>query len=375
MFIRFNKQNLKQFDYLIIIIIIALAIISYLGISSIDPSYAVKQMKWYLVAFLFMLTILFIDREFLLSNVYPLYGFGTLLLIGVLLFGNETKGIVGWYDFGGIKFQPSELMKIILILTIAKYLSKREEEPFSSFFSLFPLFLLLLLPLTLILMQPDLGTALIFVGILLSMMLTYGVKVRHFLLIFLIVLLGVGFLVILYFYFPEVFFKILKPYQWKRLTSFIDPFKDAKESGYQIIQSLIAVGSGELSGKGYLEGTQGKLNFIPEAHTDFIFAVIAEQFGFIGASILILLFFILIYRIIKIGIETNDLFGKYVISGIVGMFVFQIFENIGMTISLMPITGIPLPFISYGGSSLLTNMITIGIILNIGMNRKRTLFD
>lgn len=373
----YSKKYFKYMDYWIIMIIFSFAVFSYFGISSAKPdsSYALKQLIWYAIGFIVLLFILFIDYQLLSQYSYFLYGIGLLLLLGLLFFANETKGITGWYELGGVKFQPAEVMKIFTIMTLARYLEKREERPFETFIELFPVFLIIGAPLFLILLQPDLGTALVFIMIMLSMMLVYGVKFRYFAVLGSFAALGVVALTWLYHFKLEIFYKIIAKYQWLRLTSFLDPSKDPLGSGYQVIQSLIAIGSGQMAGVGLYQGKQGKNNWVPESHTDFIFSVIAEEHGFIGASLLILLLFFLIYRIIRIGIESKDRYGTYIVAGMVGMWVFTIFENIGMTISIMPITGIPLPFISYGGSSLLTNFISIGLILNIGMRRKPSMFD
>jgi len=373
----FSKKYLKQLDYSIFLILIGLAIFSYLGISSAKPdtTYAFKQVIWFGIGFLALLFILFLDKDLFSQYAYFVYGIGLVLLLGLFFFADETKGIVGWYEIKGVKLQPAELMKIFTIITLAKVLSKREEQPFTRFIDLYPFFLIIGLPLALILLQPDLGTGLVFISIMLSMMLVYGIKFRHFAILGSIAGIGVFALTLIYRFNQELFYKIIAEYQWLRLTSFLDPSKDPLGSGYQVTQSLIAIGSGQLNGVGLYLGRQGKDNWVPESHTDFIFSVIAEEQGFIGASLLILLLFFLIYRIIRIGIDSNDKFGTYVAAGLIGMWVFTIFENIGMTLSLMPITGIPLPFISYGGSSMLTNFISLGVILNIGMRKKRLMFD
>lgn len=373
----FSKKYLKYIDYWIIMIVIGLGVFSYFGISSAKPdsSFATKKLIWFVLGFFVLIMVLLIDYELLSQYAYFLYGIGMVLLLGLLFFADETKGITGWYEIAGIKFQPSEPMKIFTIITLARYLHKREERPFNRFIDLYPIFLIIGAPLLLILLQPDLGTGLVFITIMVSMMLVYGVKIKHFAILGSIGATGIAFLTYLYYFQEKIFFKIIAKYQWLRLTSFLDPSKDPVGSGYQVIQSLIAVGSGMLKGVGLYQGKQGKNNWVPEAHTDFIFSVIAEEHGFIGASLLILLFFLLIYRIVRIGMESKDRFGTYVAAGMVGMWVFTIYENVGMTISLMPITGIPLPFISYGGSSLLANFISLGIILNIGMRRKTLMFE
>jgi len=373
----FSKRYLKLLDYWVLLIIILLGVYSYFGISSAKPdsSYAMRQMIWYGIGFLVLLIMLFIDYEILSHYTYILYGIGMFLLLILLFVAGKTKGIVGWFEFGSVKFQPSELMKIITIITLSTYLHKRGEKPFERFIDLYPVFLLVGAPLLLILLQPDLGTALVFISITFSMLLVYGVKWRHFAILGGIGSAGIATLVLIYNFKQELFFKIIKEYQWHRLISFIDPSNDPLNTGYQVTQSLISVGSGMLKGVGLHQGLQGRNNWVPEAHTDFIFSVLSEEWGFIGSSLLILLFFLLIYRIIRIGMDSKDLFGTYVAAGLVGMWVFTIFENVGMTISIMPITGIPLPFVSYGGSSILANFISVGLILSIGMRRKTLMFD
>lgn len=373
----FYKKYFKNLDYFMILIIIGLAVFSYLGISSAKPEtiYAIKQLIFYGVGFVVLIIILFIDIDQIKQYSYFLYGLGLILLIGLFFLADEKKGMTGWYEIFGFGFQPSELMKIFMILTLAKYLDKREEAPFNSFFELYPIFLIVGAPLFLIILQPDLGTALVFIFIMLCMMLVYGVKIRHFAIIGGIASIGISGLYLLYHFKNEVFDKLVPEHQLNRLISFIDPSKDPLGTGYQVSQSLIAVGSGQLSGVGLYQGKQGKNNWVPESHNDFIFSVIAEEHGFIGASILLILLFFLIYRIVRIGIKSTDNYSTYIAAGMVGMLIFTIYENVGMTIGLMPITGIPLPFISYGGSSLLTNFISIGILLNLGRQRNKLMFE
>lgn len=373
----FYKKYFKNLDYLMIIIILGIAVFSYFGISSAKPesTYAMKQLIFYGVGFAVLIILQFIDSEVIKQYSYFLYGLGLILLIGLFFLADEKKGMIGWYEVFGFGFQPSEVMKIFMILTLAKYLDKREERPFNSFFELYPIFLIIGVPLLLIILQPDLGTALVFIIIMLCMMLVYGVKLRYFAILSGIVSIGISVLYILYSYKNEFFDKLVPEHQLNRLISFIDPSKDPLGTGYQVTQSIIAVGSGQLHGVGLYQGTQGKNNWVPESHNDFIFSVIAEEHGFIGASILLLLLFFLIYRIVRIGIKSTDVYGAYVSAGMVGMLIFTIFENVGMTIGIMPITGIPLPFVSYGGSSLLTNFISIGIILNLGRRREDLMFE
>jgi rod shape determining protein RodA len=206
------------------------------------------------------------------------------------------------------------------------------------------------------------------------MLISAKIRWQHVLILFLVLAIIVAALVGLYLWDREAFFEVIKPHQWNRLISFINPDAVPADLRYQVEQSLIAVGSGQLLGKGLFQGTQGKYQWVPEVHSDFIFTVIAEEHGFVGASLLLLLFFLLLYRMFQIAADAKDTFGVYVIMGVVGMWIFHILENIGMTIQLMPITGIPLPFVSYGGSSLLSNFVALGLVLNIGMRRKKIMF-
>lgn len=366
---------LRNIDWSILLILIGLAFFSYMGISGSNPKFgeANKQMLWYGIGFIALITFMLIDFRFLHQFAHIFYGFGVVLLIGLFINGQVTRQTLSWYDFGFFKLQPAEFMKLFVILSMARWFSRIKEKQIElyAFYQLWPVFLIFGVPFLLIVLQPDLGNALVFTGIFFSVMVVTGVRVRHFSYIGMMIAVGTGALVYIYYAYNPLFFKIVKPHQWARLTAFINEDVDVLGAGFQLNKSLIAIGSGTLQGKGIAADTLSKNNWVPVAESDFIFSVIGETFGFIGSSILILLFFLLVYRMIRIAMATEDLFGSYVISGIIGMFVFQIFENVGMTIGIMPITGITLPFVSYGGSSLLTNMSAIGIVLGIGMRRRR----
>lgn len=374
-----NSKYIKRIDYLMLLVVIGLAVFSYLGISSAKPESlnAIKQLIWFSLGIVVMFAIVFIDYELIKKSSYILYALGIVLLLGLFIFADPTRGASSWYYFldGRIAFQPSELAKIFTIMALARYLDDRKGKQFVYFRELLVPFALLGLPLLLIIFQPDLGTALIFLAILVVMLLVYGVSARHFAIMGGIAAVFVAGLVLLYNLLPNIFYKIIQPGQFERLVSFIDPSRDPLNTGYHVTQSLIAVGSGQLTGVGLGEGKQGRFNWVPDSYTDFIFSVIAEELGFIGASTLILLLFILLYRIYRIGTTAPDTYGMLVTVGVVGMFIFTIFENIGMTIGIMPITGIPLPFVSYGGSSILTNFIALGLVLNVGVRRSKKLFD
>ncbi|MBO8163828.1 MAG: rod shape-determining protein RodA [Brevibacillus sp.] len=373
-----EKRHLKELDWTILLILVGLGAYSYLGISGSAAGLetAQKQVVWYVLGFIVLGASLLIDYQLYKGLAYLLYGIGIVLLIGVL-FTPPINNATSWYDLGPVLFQPSEIMKLFIILATARYLAKQSENPdrFSKFYHLFPPALLVGVPLVLVLIQPDLGTAMVYVGILASMLVVGGIRLRHVL--YLGSMVGSFFagMTLLYFYHKELFFKIIKPYQWDRIVYWLNPDLEAMGRGFQLKQSLIAIGSGQLMGKGMNTATQASYGWVPVGESDFIFTVIAERLGFVGAGVMMMLFFFLVYRMIRIGMEAKDAFGSYVVAGVVGMISFQVFENIGMTIQLMPITGLPLPFISYGGSSLLSNFLIVGIVLNIGMRKQKLMFD
>lgn len=373
-----EKKHFKQLDWSILAILLAFGLFSYIGISgSADgPAKANLQVLWYVFGFIVMFVVLLFDYRLFYSTAYVLYGIGIVLLIGVLQ-TEEQFGATSWYDLGPVYFQPSEPMKLFTILAVARLMAKQADNPerYRYFHQLMPPALLLAVPLLLILIQPDLGTAVVYCGIFATMLIVGGIRMKH--VMYIGVLIGCFFagMTLLYQYQRDIFHLLIKPYQWDRIVYWLNPELDANDNGFQLIQSLIAIGSGQLTGKGINTSTQASYGWVPVGESDFIFTVIAEKMGFIGAGCLMILFFFLIYRMIRIAFETTDPFGSYVVSGVVGMLTFQVFENIGMTIQLMPITGLPLPFISYGGSSLLSNFLIMGVVLNIGMRKDKLRFD
>ncbi|NQF17207.1 rod shape-determining protein RodA [Brevibacillus sp. HB1.3] len=373
-----EKRHLKTIDWTIILILAGLGVFSYLGISGsaagVDKAH--QQVLWYVIGFIVLGVTLLFDYRLFHNMAYVLYAIGVILLIGVF----QTRAInnaTSWYDLGPVLFQPSEPMKLFTILTVARFLSKRanDQDRFYYFYKLIPVMSLVGFPLLLILMQPDLGTAMVYTGMLATMLIVGGIRMKHVL--YMGGLVGSFFaaMTLLYQYKQDIFFKIIKPYQWDRIVFWMNPDLEPMGRGFQLKQALIAIGSGQLFGKGLDTPTQASFGWVPVGESDFIFTVIAEKLGFVGAGLLMILFFVLIYRMIRIAMEAKDPFGSYVVAGVVGMLTFQIFENIGMTIQLMPITGIPLPFISYGGSSLVTNFLIIGVVLNIGMRKDKLRFD
>lgn len=292
----------------------------------------------------------------------PLVILDALLIIAPRIPGLSyaAKGATSWLAIGGVRlFQPSEPAKLVTILIMAIVISQMKGR-IEDFKDVARVTAYLAVPLGLILLQPDLGTGLVFVAITMGMLLVGGMKPRWFLVFLLLGALAVG-----------VVLKadLLKTYQKNRLLVFIDPSLDPTGAGYNLAQSKIAIGSGGLTGKGLGSGTQGNLNFLPERHTDFIFAVLGEELGFLGAVVLLGLYLALLITALEISAQSKDLFGSLIVAGVITMWVFQILENIGMTIGLMPITGIPLPFMSFGSSFMVTNLTATGMLLSVWARR------
>lgn len=290
------------------------------------------------------------------------YAISLLLLIIVDVAGKTALGATRWINLGFFQFQPAELVKIVLILVLAKLLSQNYDRLDNPRY-LIQSIILTALPTALVLAQPDLGTALVLLTIWLVMILISPVPKSY-----LLVLLVAGLLLV------PVGLQFLQPYQRDRLTTFINPAADPLGSGFNVVQASIAVGSGQLAGRGLSAGSQSQLNFLPSQHTDFIFAVLAEKLGFIGAMLILALFALLIARMIIVAHRARDRFGLFLTAGIAGMFLFHILVNAGMNMGIMPVTGIPLPFISYGGTSLIVALGAIGLVQSVAVRHKKISF-
>lgn len=385
-----NQSTGFQLDFTLIFILLALATFSVIAISAAEPSlpeklqdihFSQKQAFWFFCGAIMVAIIMIIDFDRYKQIIWYLYGFGMLLLLGLEFNfpgAVEINGARAWYELPIVgNFQPSEPMKIIIILLIAKIITEHNDNlPIRTikddFWLISKVAGVVLPPLLLIAMQPDIGHVMVISFITATMLLVSGIHWR----IISVTAFSFGSLIsgFLYVYYrhPEWLTLIFpKEYQLDRFHGWLAPY-DYPTQGYQLTTSLLAIGSGQLTGKGYLEGNV----YFPEPHTDFIFAVVAEQFGFIGACILISLYFLLIYRMIHIALESNEPYGTYICVGVIGLITFQVFQNIGMTIGLLPITGITLPFMSYGGTSLVFSyMIAIGLILNIRSRTRKYMFD
>ncbi len=361
----FDRRLLTNFDWSLFIVVLALI---HCGIALIysatcnapglgNRALYSRQFYWVLISLVFFIITISIDYHHIIRYGFFLYLINNILLLFLLLQGDLRAGVHRWITIMGINFQPSEFTKIIIVLVLAGYLSRHPNKEI-KIREIFTLFILVGIPLILVAKQPDLGSAVLLVPIFIVMLFIAEISLKWF------IPFIVSGLVAL-----PILLRRLKPYQINRILSFIKPNLDPLGIGYQVLQSRIAVGAGGVLGQGFLAGTQSQLRFIPQHHTDFIFSVLAEEWGFIGCITVIGLFLFIILKGIDFAIHAKDRVGTLTAMGIVTIFTFHIITNIGMVIGLMPITGIPLPFLSYGGTSLLANTIAIGLLLNIRMRR------
>jgi len=305
-----------------------------------------------------MIVMVLFSYRWLSRLAFPIYGFSIGLLIAVVFLGKEISGSQRWLVFGSISFQPSEVVKISLAIILARYYAETITERGLSLWELWKPLIWTLIPFVLIVKQPDLGTGLIL--LLIGGSVTMFVKIERKALL---CLSGVGIVgaVVGWFF--------LKGYQKQRILAFLDPNEDPLGAGYHIIQSKIAVGSGSVTGKGFLHGTQNALSFIPEQHTDFIFSVLAEEWGFLGSAFVVSLYLLLVIWGLSVAVRSKEPFSTILAVGLTSMIFWQAFVNMAMVLALLPVVGVTLPLISYGGSSMLTTMLAIGILLNISMRR------
>jgi rod shape determining protein RodA len=410
-----NFRMLKLSDLLLWIATGALILIGFLAIFSStysmqlrigsDPFFYIKrQLLSLLIGGAGLALFAYIDYKQLKRISFLFYGLMLVLLVLILFVGGGRESAQRWFQIGVFSFQPSELSKIVIVLCLAAFLSARQKMRGLGDGLL--LLAMVGVPFFLIFKQPDLGTALVFVFIMMGMLASsefspklllvmvtpmISILLRPFfyvwigylvlLAIFLfmsksslwdwILILGVNIAVGVAL--PYIW-GMLKGYQKQRILSFLDPSSDPQGAGYHGLQSLIAVGSGGIFGKGFLRGTQTQLQFIPEQHSDFVFAAVGEEFGFLGAAVVLSLFALFIWRALAIAREANDPFGYLLASGIVSMTAFHVFANIGMTLGLLPVVGMPLPFMSFGGSSLIMNMMAVGMLQSIAMRRRKIIF-
>lgn len=381
----YEKKYLKNFDFLLLIIVLILLLFGIFGIGaakrlpteggssikdmikSFNLRHVKLQMLWIGLGFILMIISLSIDYNFIGKISMLIYW----LVIGLLLvveFAGKARGQAQrWIEIGPFTIQPPEFAKLSFILVAAKMFSKEyEEETKFKNRKFVYVILLFTLPFFLIIKQPDLGTAIVLMVIMLAMLFEMEVSYKLIFSILGLILIAA----------PIMWFRFLTEEQKYRIIVFLNPGLDPTGDGYNVIQSVMAIGSGRISGKNFLTGnTLSQLDYLPAAHTDFIFSVIVEALGFIGGATIIFLYALMITRYLRIARKSKDQYGRLVVIGIVAMQMAHIFENIGMTMGIMPVTGIPLPFLSYGGSFMWTNMISLGLILNIGMRRQKLGFN
>ena len=357
-------QKIKNLDYILLISVFFLSIISVFIMYSTDGGEVLFHTKNHLlklvVFFPLMIFIAFFNIKFWHNFSYIIYFIVILLLIYVSFFGIKSSGSQRWMDVYFFVLQPSELMKVAIIMCLAKYYHRLKIENVNSFTSITIVLSIIIIPIIFVIAQPDLGTSILIALSGLIILWLGGMKIKYFIYSFITFLISLPFII-----------SFLKPYQKLRILTFLDPDRDPLGAGYQIIQSKIAIGSGGLDGKGFLKGTQSYLDFLPEKHTDFIFTLFSEEFGFIGSVGLLILYSIIIFRIIRIGSLSRSNFARLFCFGYAFAIFIYIIVNLSMVLGLLPIVGSPLPIMSYGGSSMLATMIGFGIVLSAKINHKQ----
>ena len=357
-------QKLKNFDYILLICILLLGLISALSMYSTDGGeilfHSKSHISKFLIFFMMMIFLSFLNIKFWHYFAYLFYIIVLIFLIWASLYGIKASGSQRWINLYFINLQPSELMKVAIIVCLAKYYHRIQLNQVNTFQSIFFALVILILPIMLVVSQPDLGTSILIALSGLVVIWLSGLNIKYFFYSFIAFLISMPFAI-----------SFLKPYQKLRILTFLNPDRDPLGAGYQIIQSKIAVGSGGLSGKGFLKGTQSYLEFLPEKHTDFIFTLFAEEHGFLGSLALLLIYIIIIYRTLKIGAISRSYFAKLFCYGYGSAIFFYVTVNMSMVLGLLPIVGSPLPIMSYGGSSMLATMIGFAIVMSAKINHKQ----
>ncbi len=376
----FKKESkFKRFDFILLFTVIILCVYGFIAINSATMSktlgsepYLKTQITAFAMGMFAVFVLLFIDYDIYGGFYIPIYCITVLLLIYTLINpvnASEWGDVRSWIAVGPIVFQPSELAKFGVIVSVAKFIDVNKDN-INNPAVLVKVLVFAFFPVALILMQPDIGTALVFIFFIAAMLFVAGIDRKYVITVVLIlfVLLVIG-LVAFYYIMQDYVPK--DDYRIDRIVTFIYPELDPEGTGYHVIQSKIAIGSGMIYGRGLYKGVQNQLNYLPTKETDFIFAVIGEELGLMGGLLLLTLYGILFYRLIKIARNAANLFGSLIVTGIAAMQFFHILENIGMTMGLLPVTGIPLPFISYGGTFMLVNIVSMGLVLSVGMKRAK----
>lgn len=356
---------LKNFDWILciatlLLVSIGIAVLYSTTLNMVGGSgEAIKQLSYALIGFVLFFAFAVFDYRLLKGYTAPIYLFMIFMLVILFFVGKTTMGATRWIDLGFFQIQPSEIAKLFMIIIMAKYFAAHHEvmnKPKHIVRS----FIFMIIPLALVAAQPDLGTSIVFIIIWLSMVLVSNIKKIY---VFIMGVLGIGALP-----FAWIF---LADYQKDRMLTFINPSSDPQGTGWNINQALIAIGSGRFFGRGLGHGPQSQLNFIPEKHTDFIFAALAEELGFLGVILFLGLFLVIILRGVRAAVNSKDLFGMYLATGIVAVIFFHVFVNVGMNVGIMPVTGIPLPLTSYGGTSVLITLMSLGLLESVIMRYKK----
>ena len=359
-------QKIRDLDYILLFCILILGFISFATMYSTDGGEALFHTKShfskFIIFLILMISISFLNIKFWFSIGYVTYLIVILMLFWTMNFGVTASGSQRWIDLYFINIQPSELMKIFIILCLAKFFHRKRLENVNSFYSVIISTIIIFLPMSLVIIQPDLGTSILISISGIIVLWFAGLNHKYFFYSFLLSLLSLPFII-----------SFLKPYQKLRVLTFLNPDRDPLGAGYQIIQSKIAVGSGGLFGKGFLKGTQSYLEFLPEKHTDFIFTLFSEEFGFFGSVLLLLIYALIIYRVIKIGSISRSYFAKLFCYSFGASLFIYIVINMSMVLGLLPIVGSPLPIMSYGGSSMLATMIGFGIVMSAKIHSKQAI--
>jgi len=367
--LRIDRRLIKNFDWITLALILLIALIGVMTIYSAtrplgeggQPRFYIKQILCLIIGIIALLGVISFDYVWLGRFSLFLYITGVILLVAVLLFGKTGLGAQRWLSLGPLSFQPSEFFKLSYIIMLSYHLSTMQRTlNIPALLRIF--FMIVLLPFIILVKQPDLGMALVIFILFVLLSLGKGLQKKAVILFLVISLISLPFL-------GNIVWEGLRDYQKSRLVAFLEPGVDPAGIGYQISQSKIAVGSGKVLGKGYLKGTQGPFRFLPEKHTDFIFSVFAEEWGFFGSLVLASLYLLIILRGLDTARNARDEFGRLLALGVIFMFSTYFFINVGMTMGIMPVVGIPLPFMSYGGTALLSNMVAAGILMNIRTRR------
>ena len=356
-------EKIRSIDYLIIIIILMLGIISSFAMYSTDGGEFLYHTKSHIIRFgiffSLFLVLSFVQAKFWHGIAYIFYFIILVMLFWALYFGITASGSQRWISLYVFNLQPSELMKIAIIVSFAKFYHRVKSIEVNKVKNIIQPIVILTIPIFLVIAQPDLGTAILIAGTGISVMWLSGLNLKYFVYSFLMLMVTTPFAI-----------SLLKPYQKLRVLTFFNPDRDPLGAGYQIIQSKIAVGSGGITGKGFLKGTQSYLEFLPEKHTDFIFTLFSEEFGFVGSIFLLILYVILIYRIILIGFKSRSYFGKLYCFGFASAIFIYVVVNMSMVLGIVPIVGSPLPIMSYGGSSMLATMMGLSIVMSCKIYEK-----